>query len=74
MDEKNVIRLIVNNEEKSFAFEDFSDEQKKLCLHVQELQKKMNHLKFDLDQLQPSFDFYLGELIKSVSQEDKKVG
>ena len=69
-EENNVITLSINDEEKQYSVEDFDVRQKAIVMHIQDLQAKINQTQFQLDQLQPSYNFYVNELVNSVSVDD----
>tara|TARA_R110000824_G_scaffold300482_1_gene488491 strand:+ start:379 stop:612 length:234 start_codon:yes stop_codon:yes gene_type:complete len=66
-EENNVITLSINDEEKQYSVDDFDVRQKAVVMQIQDLQGKINQLQFQLDQAQPAYNFYVNELIESLS-------
>lgn len=70
VEQDNVITLSVNDEEKQYCVDDFDVRQKAIVMHIQDLQAKINQLQFQLDQVNPAYNFYVNELISSISVDN----
>jgi hypothetical protein len=68
-DISNVITLSINDKEQQYSVDDFNDKQKAIVMHIQDLQAKINQLQFQLDQVNPAYNYYVNELISSISLE-----
>ena len=73
VEQDNVITLSVNDEEKQYCVDDFDVRQKAIVMHIQDLQAKINQLQFQLDQVNPAYNFYVNELISSISVDNAEI-
>ncbi len=56
--------------DKEYIVEDFTDEQRALLNHIQDLERKVAGAQFNLDQLMIGREAFVNRLVSSVEQED----
>lgn len=56
--------------DKEYIVEDFTDEQRTLLNHIQDLERKIGSSQFNLDQLMIGREAFVNRLVSSVEQED----
>jgi hypothetical protein len=56
--------------DKEYNVEDFTDEQRTLLNHVQDLERKIAGAKFNIDQLMVGREAFVNRLVSSVEQEN----
>jgi len=56
--------------DKEYIVEDFTDEQRALLNHIQDLERKVAGAQFNLDQLRVGREAFVNRLVSSVEQED----
>jgi len=59
--------------DKEYILEDMTDEQKTLVNHSVDLSRKIDSMKFNMDQLNVGKDTFVRMLEESLSKEDNKV-
>ncbi len=72
-DQNNIIKLNFDGKETEYDVGKFDDKQKRTVLQIQDLQAKIGQLEMQVDQLRPSYDFFVNQLIESV-KETKEAG
>lgn len=68
MTEKKANVITIND--KDYNIEDLTDNQKALIAHIQDLDRKINNTKFNLDQLNVGKEAFIDMLISSLSEEE----
>lgn len=63
---------IITIDGKEYNEESLTDQQKYIVSHLKDLNKKSNDLKFQLDQVQASFNQFSNALIESVKEAPKE--
>ena len=58
--------------DKSYSPNDLTDQQKYFANQIQSLQEQRKNLQFAIDQLTAALEFFTGQLISSLQQEDEK--
>lgn len=56
--------------DKEYILEDMTDQQKTLLNHVNDLDRKLNNARFNLDQLSFGREKFFEELVKSLEVQD----
>ena len=56
--------------DKEYILEDMTDQQKTLLNHVNDLDRKLNNARFNLDQLSFGREKFFEELVKSLEAQD----
>lgn len=59
----------INIDDKTFFYEDMTDEQKMMLNHIADLDKKINGTKFNLDQLNVGKDAFVNMLKTSLESK-----
>ena len=57
--------------DKEYILEDMTDQQKTLLNHVNDLDRKLNNARFNLDQLSFGREKFFEELVKSLEAQDE---
>jgi hypothetical protein len=58
--------------DKSYSPDDLSDQQKYFANQIQALQSQRKNQQFAIDQLTAALEFFTGQLIASLQQEDEQ--
>tara|TARA_R100000315_G_C5179818_1_gene104236 strand:- start:231 stop:464 length:234 start_codon:yes stop_codon:yes gene_type:complete len=58
--------------DKSYSPNDLTDQQKYFANQIQSLQEQRKNQQFAIDQLTAALEFFTGQLISSLQQEDEK--
>ena len=58
--------------DKSYSPNDLPDQQKYFANQIQSLQEQRKNQQFAIDQLTAALEFFTGQLISSLQQEDEK--
>ena len=67
MGEKKTQTITIND--KEYSVEDLTDNQKALIAHIQDLDRKINNTKFNLDQLNVGKEAFASMLVSSFAEE-----
>ena len=67
MGEKKTQTITIND--KEYSVEDLTDNQKVLIAHIQDLDRKINNTKFNLDQLNVGKEAFASMLVSSFAEE-----
>jgi hypothetical protein len=67
-DKTNVLKF----GDKSYSPNDLTDQQKYFANQIQSLQEQRKNQQFAIDQLTAALEFFTGQLISSLQQEDEK--
>jgi|TARA_R100000808_G_scaffold11625_3_gene29654 hypothetical protein len=65
-------QAIITVDDKEYKFEDLTDEQKTYFVHMQDLNRKINTTRFNLDQLNVGMDRFKSLFVESLKASDSE--